>query len=255
MGAGRHRRPGRESNLPSARHFKSLITVPWVALNTAVAGMSSLAISIFSARGARACGHLWGKVNNWAFGIKLSAQGLENLPQNGGGYVLASNHASAGDIWAVLAGLPVDVCWVTKAALLKYPFVGWHLKKVHIPVARRQAGNTDRFLADGAQKIQEGATVVIFPEGTRNRGGADLLPFKKGAFLLARAAGRPIVPVAIIGSNRIWPPGQTLPDAGSITLRIGRPIDPADFPGEDLTPLADHTRQVIKDLIAEEPPQ
>lgn len=229
--------------------------MPWALLNTALAGIGSLAISLFSAPGARACGHLWGKINNWAFGIKLEVEGLENLPHGGGGYILASNHASAGDIWAVLAGLPVDVCWVTKAALLKYPFVGWHLKKVHIPVARRAAGNTRRFLADGARKIQEGATVVIFPEGTRNRGGTDLLPFRKGAFLLARAAQRPIVPVAIVGSHTIWPPGQSLPDAGTIRMRVGPPVDPADFPDEDLTPLADHTRQVIKDLIAEASPQ
>lgn len=224
--------------------------MPYVLLNTMLAGIVSLSISVFSAKGARACGYYWGKTNNWAFGIKLTVRGLENLPGDGGGFILASNHSSAADIWAIFAGVPADICWVAKAALVKYPFLGWHVKKVHIPVARRKAGNTNRFLEDGAQKIRDGATVVIFPEGTRNRGGTDLLPFKKGAFLLAKASGRPIVPVAITGSREAWPPGQTMPGSGPVTLTVGPPINPNEFPGEDLSPLADHTREVIRSMVA-----
>lgn len=231
---------------------RSWIALPWALFNTAFCGVTSLFSSIYSASRARGWGHWWGRTNNAAFGIKLRVEGLEHLPDDGGGFILASNHSSSADIWALFAGVPADICWVTKASLLKYPFVGWHLKRVHIPVARRSAGNTKQFLDDGARKIQEGATVVIFPEGTRNRGGVDLLPFKKGAFLLARASMRPIIPVAITGAEEAWPKGQLLPNKGEVLLRIGPAIDPADFPDKDLTPLADHTRDIIKAMIAED---
>ncbi len=74
-----------------------------------------------------------------------------------------------------------------------------------------------------------------------------MLPFKKGSFLLARTTKRPIVPVAIIGSQDLLPPETLIPKKGTITLRIGSPIDPKQFP--DLDHLADETYRVITELL------
>lgn len=223
--------------------------VPYFLLSTAVLGASSMITGFFSGRLARAHARWWARGGIWAMGIDLRVEGLENLPSDGGGVIVASNHASAADIGAVLAGLPLDICWVAKAELLKVPFVGWHLRMVHIPVARKKAGNTSRFLDAGAKRIQDGASVTIFPEGTRNRGGSELLPFRSGAFRLAKASGRPIVPVAIIDSAKVWPPSERLPRAGRITMRLGAPIDPRRFEGDDLDPLARSTREAIEGLM------
>ena len=222
--------------------------------STAVLGLLSLVASLWSPIQARAFAPVWAKLNTRAIGVSLKVEGLENLPTNmkkQGGIIVAANHNSSADIGAVLAGLPVDVCWVTKAQLLKVPFLGWHLKRVHIPVSRRRGKNIGKLLENGARKIREGATVVIFPEGTRNLGPNKLLPFKKGAFILAIASGRPVVPVAIVGSVKVWPPHKLIPGPGTITVKIGTPIDSAQYTREQLGLLADTTRQAIEQMLPE----
>lgn len=230
--------------------IRGLWFIPYFFTNTAIMGMLSIIVSLWSAKGARWFAPQWAKMNVKAARVKLDVRGLKNIPDpSEGGVIIASNHVSAADIGAVLAGLPVDVCWVTKASLLKVPFLGWHLKRVHIPVARRNAGNTGRFLEDGAQKIRDGAAVVIFPEGTRNPGPGKLLPFKKGAFLLAHASGRPIIPVAIIGSSKVWPVKDKLPGSGTVTMLVGKPIDPQPYSDYELDKLAETTRNAILELL------
>ncbi len=232
--------------------FRDTLLSVFFALNTALLGACSLAASLWSGRAARWFASIWAKINMKASGIKVKVEGLENLEaakSGGGGVIIASNHNSAADIGVVLAHIPLDICWVAKDGLLKIPFIGWHLKRAHIPISRKKGGNTEKFLIEGAEKIKAGASVTIFPEGTRNRTNDVLQPFRKGAFVLALASGRPVVPVAIIGSKEIWPPHARLPKAGMVTLRMGKPIDPSQYAGEDLSRLADDTRQVILNLL------
>jgi len=87
----------------------------------------------------------------------------------------------------------------------------------------------------------------VFPEGTWREDAGPMLPFKKGSFLLARTTGRPILPVAIIGSQDLLPPETLIPKKGTITLRIGVPIDPKQFP--DLDQLAGETYRAITELL------
>lgn len=216
---------------------------------TSLLGFGSLVVGMFNGKGSRRFARVWGKFLCWLCGFKLEIRGLENLPTDGGGYVLASNHQSAADIAVVLGGIPADVCWVAKESLLKIPFIGWHLKIVHIPVARRKSGNTARLLENGAQKIRDGATVVVFPEGTRNRNPEHLLPFRRGAFFLAKAAGRPIIPVGISGSALLMKPETIFPEIGVIKINIGPQIDPNEFDADDLDSLASATRQQIQLLL------
>ncbi|MBF0529420.1 MAG: 1-acyl-sn-glycerol-3-phosphate acyltransferase [Deltaproteobacteria bacterium] len=146
--------------------LRAIWFLPFFTLNTAFFGLMSLIASIWSARQARACGPLWAKVNIWATGARLEVEGLDNLPGGEAGVIIASNHNSAADIGAILAGLPLDICWVAKSDLLKIPFLGWHLKRVHIPVSRKKGGNIERLLRDGVEKINNGASIIVFPEGT-----------------------------------------------------------------------------------------
>jgi 1-acyl-sn-glycerol-3-phosphate acyltransferase len=76
-----------------------------------------------------------------------------------------------------------------------------------------------------------------------------MLPFKKGSFLLARTTKRPIVPVAILGSQDLLPPETLIPKKGTITLRIGSPIDPKQFTDPGLEHLAGETYRAITELL------
>jgi 1-acyl-sn-glycerol-3-phosphate acyltransferase len=191
----------------------------------------------------------------WVAGIKVKVEGKEHLPVssteggNGRGFMIAANHTSAADIFAIMAGLPLDLCWVARASLLRKPFMCWHLKRLHIPLARRSVGSAKRFIREGRSKLDSGAAVVVFPEGTWREGPGPMLPFKKGSFLLARTAERPIVPLAILGSQELLPPETLIPKKGTITLRIGPPIDSKQF--SDLEHLADETYRAITILLGE----
>lgn len=227
-------------------------TVLFVIVTSAL-GLGSMIVGLFNGKASRRFARVWGKFLCWLCRFKLEIDGLENLPSDGGGYVLASNHQSAADIAVVLGGIPADVCWVAKESLLKVPFIGWHLKIVHIPVARGKSGNTQKLLENGARKIQDGATVVIFPEGTRNLNPEHLLPFRRGAFFLAKAAGRPIIPVGIYGSSVLMKPKKIYPEPGVITMKIGEAIDPNLFEDGDLEGLAAETRRRIQMLLDHTP--
>jgi 1-acyl-sn-glycerol-3-phosphate acyltransferase len=189
----------------------------------------------------------------WVAGIKVEVEGKENLPigsstgDNECGCIIAANHTSAADIFAILAGLRLDLCWVARASLLTKPFMGWHLKRLHIPLARGSVGSAKRFIQEGTCKLDSGGAVVVFPEGTWREDAGPMLPFKKGSFLLARTTKRVIVPVAIIGSQDLLPPETLIPKKGTITLRIGSPIDPEQF--SDLDQLSEETYGAITELL------
>jgi 1-acyl-sn-glycerol-3-phosphate acyltransferase len=222
-------------------------------VSTVVSSLLSLLVSIWSEEEARALAQLWARANLWVAGIKVEVEGQENLPigssagDNECGFIIAANHTSAADIFAILAGLRLDICWVARASLLKKLFMGWHLKRLHIPLARGSIGSAKRFIQEGTCKLDSGAAVVVFPEGTWREDAGPMLPFKKGSFLLARTTKRPIVPVAIIGSQDLLPPETLIPRKGTIELRIGSPIDPEQF--TDLEHLSDETYEAISELL------
>jgi 1-acyl-sn-glycerol-3-phosphate acyltransferase len=222
-------------------------------VSTGVLSLVSLFVSIWSEREARALARVWAKANLWVAGIKVKVEGKENLPisslagEGEPGFMIAANHRSATDIFAIMAGLPLDLCWVARASLLKKPFMGWHLQRLHIPLARGSVGSAKRFIRKGKSKLDSGAAVVVFPEGTWREDPGPMLPFKKGSFLLAQASGKRIVPVAILGSQELLPPETLIPKKGTITLRIGPPIDPKQF--SDLDQLAEETYRAITELL------
>jgi 1-acyl-sn-glycerol-3-phosphate acyltransferase len=222
-------------------------------VSTALLSVVSLLISMWSERRARAVSRVWATANLWVAGIKVKVEGKENLPISSSardeerGFMIAANHTSAADIFAIMAGLPLDLCWVARASLLKKPFMGWHLKRLHIPLARGSVGSAKRFIRKGKSKLDSGSAVVVFPEGTWREDPGPMLPFKKGSFLLAQASGKRIVPVAIFGSQELLPPETLIPKKGTITLRIGTPIDPKQF--SDLDQLSGETYRAITELL------
>ena len=236
-------------------NLRGILVLCFYGVSTVLISLVSLLISIWSERAARAVGRVWARANLWVAGIKVKVESAENLPaiRSAGdherGFMIAANHTSAADVFAIMAGLPIDLCWVARASLLRKPFMGWHLKRLHIPLARGSVGSAKRFIRDGKPKLDSGAAVVVFPEGTWREDPGPMLPFKKGSFVLARTAESPMVPLAILGSQKLLPPGKLIPKKGAITLRIGPPIDPKQF--SDLERLLDETYRAISELLEE----
>jgi 1-acyl-sn-glycerol-3-phosphate acyltransferase len=156
-------------------------------------------------------------------GIRYRIEGYENLPD--GPAVLLSKHQSAWETLAFPALMPRPLCYVFKRELLYVPFFGWALgllKMIHI---NRKDGKFafESVIKQGKTRMNEGAWVIMFPEGTRTRTGSQG-KYKTGGARFAVATGAPVVPIAH-NAGHVWPRNSFLKYAGIVTVSIGKPID------------------------------
>jgi 1-acyl-sn-glycerol-3-phosphate acyltransferase len=119
-----------------------------------------------------------------------------------------------------------------------------------IPVDRRNTEAAMRSIDEGAASLRAGNSFLIFPEGTRSR-TADLLPFKKGGFIMAIKAGVPIVPVAVQGGRDAMRKGSAVIRPVTVSIRVGEPIETAGLAVDDRSRLIHEARARIVALLAE----
>lgn len=165
----------------------------------------------------------WGRLGITMAAIKLTVSGENYIPD--GPIIVMSNHASNFDILAMQGYFPRPLSWIAKKELFKIPVFGWSMRRGgYIPLDRGDGRKALKSMDEAAQQVRGGTSVIIFPEGTRTRDG-QLLPFKRGGFLLAVKAGVPVVPVSIVGSFAINPGGSLGLNLGrAVQLRIHAPI-------------------------------
>lgn len=165
-------------------------------------------------------------------GIRVRVHGRDNIPAEP--CVIMSNHQSAWETY-YLQLLFRPQSQVIKSSLLKIPFFGWTFGMIK-PIAidrsdRRRA--IAQVIEQGVERIQQGASVLIFPEGTRTL-PRRLLPFKRGGAVLAKAAGCAVVPVTH-NSGEFWINNGFAKRAGVIDLYIHKPMATANVSAEALT--------------------
>ena len=193
---------------------------------------------------AHLCARLWGNAVLLANGVHVKIEGLEHL-QKKGPYIFMANHQGSYDIFALLGQLPFQFKWLAKKEIFSIPILGWAMTAAgYISIDRDGTRETVEAMNKAALKIREGASVVIFPEGTRSADGS-IQPFKKGGFTLAVKSKVPIVPIAIAGSREILPKDRLTISPGDIRIRIGRPIETAHCSTKDRQALMEEVRQAI----------
>jgi 1-acyl-sn-glycerol-3-phosphate acyltransferase len=209
----------------------------------------ALLISPFDGKGEtiHRLARLWAKILLKVAGVTLTVEGAEHIGK--GSYVIMPNHQSALDIPTLLAALPLSFKFVAKQELFRIPLFGLTIRKAgYISIDRDNPREALKAIEDAVHKIQGGANVLIFPEGTRSPDGK-LLPFMKGAFSLAMRAAVPVMPLAIIGTNALQPAGAVIPvRKGRVTVRIGEPIVLAGKGASYKTELTDIVRGSIERL-------
>lgn len=183
-----------------------------------------------------------------AAGARLRIQGGEKVDFSKPA-VFVCNHQGIMDIPALFIALPVNVRYVGKKQLRRLPIIGWYLALAgHIFIDRANHKAAVESLAEAAQKIARGVSVIMFPEGTRTRDGK-LLPFKKGPFALAMKAGVPVVPVALEGSYKIYRKGSIAGSFGEeIRVNIGDPIPTEGLRDDRREELMRRTRDAMIEL-------
>jgi 1-acyl-sn-glycerol-3-phosphate acyltransferase len=158
----------------------------------------------------------------------IQVEGLEHL-RPGQAYVFAANHRSNFDIFALVSVLPGRFLWVAKKSLFNIPILGQALSRMgSISVDRDNLRSAVQSLDRATATVKRGVSLIIFPEGTRAL-TRELLPFKKGVFIMAIKAGQPIVPVSISGTRFIQPRGTIRMIPGPIKVVISPPIAPHTF--------------------------
>lgn len=163
--------------------------------------------------------------------LPVETRGLERVPP--AGCVYAVNHASFVDVWVLVARLPGSVRFVAKRELYRIPIFGWALRATgQIPMDRRDREAAARSYRSAADVVRGGRSVIVFVEGTRTWTGR-LGEFKKGAFVLAIAAGAPVVPVYLRGTRAAMPRGSLWLRRRPVTLVAGEPVPTAGLTYDD----------------------
>jgi 1-acyl-sn-glycerol-3-phosphate acyltransferase len=156
-----------------------------------------------------------------------------------------ANHQSYMDIPAVFGYLPVQFRIIAKESLFNVPFMGWHLTRAgNIPINRSNRREAMRSIRSAAERIRQGTSVVVFPEGTRSHDGV-LREFKAGSFKLAATAGVPIVPITIVGTCRVLERDSLIFNAGDVEVYIGEQVPTEGASGQRLDELMRRVHDVM----------
>jgi len=167
-------------------------------------------------------------LNLYLSGTILKIKGKEKI-EKGRTYIVMSNHQSLVDVWALIGKLPLQLRWTIKSEVKKMPVFGYALARMgHIYVGRKKRKDVALTLEVPVQKIRDGASVVIFPEGTRGRDGR-LQKFHKGGAIIAIQSGAAILPITINGSRFVLPKDTLALMPGKIEVIVGDSIDPGMF--------------------------
>lgn len=204
----------------------SYIKAFFISIHCIIVALVTIIVSPFDRKGniTHYLSKYFGAVILMIAGVKVVSEGTEKLNALDN-YIFISNHLSYFDIPILMKAIPNNVRFIYKDTLTKIPILGWgmYLGK-YIPINRDNVREAMKSLKKAAERIKNGISVVIFPEGTRSMDGT-LGEFKRGTFVMADEAKVPLVPVAIIGSNRIMPRGKFQIKSGNVKVVFSNPVE------------------------------
>jgi 1-acyl-sn-glycerol-3-phosphate acyltransferase len=233
---------------------RSLATYILVSLYVFVVGPIGMLLAIaFRWKGLLyVLGHAGVRLALSLAGIRYRVAGREHLPLDRAA-VYCANHQSNVDPPVLFDALHPRMHILYKDELNALPILGRALRLGgFIPIDRRNKESAMRSIEAGAASIRSGNSFLIFPEGTRSR-TAELLPFKKGGFIMAIKAGAPIVPIAVQGGRDAMRRGSWIVRPVTVSVRAGQPIETRGLDLERRDDLIARVRREIAALLAQGP--
>lgn len=186
--------------------------------------------------------YLWSKFTIEVIGIELEVKGLENIPKET--CVFIGNHSSILDIPILLYTVDRNLGFIAKKEMMKIPVIGYWLEKTKsVPLDRDNPRSAIKSINDGINNINEGCSMVIFPEGTRSKNGK-VGEFKKGSLKLATKSKVPIVPVSIDRASRSFEDNRKFRPA-KIKVVFGEKVDTKNLSKEEEKSLTENIRNTI----------
>ena len=234
--------------------FRSLATYVLVSLYVLVAAPLGMILALlFRWKGLLyILGHGGVRMGLALSGIKFRVDGAEHMPLDRAA-VYCSNHQSHIDPPVLYEALHPEMRILYKAEIDRLPILPRAFRLAgFIPVDRRNKEAGMRAIEAAAASLRAGNSFLVFPEGTRSPTD-DMLPFKKGAFIMAIKAQAPIVPIAIKGGRDAMHRGSRVIQPVTITIRVGEPVETAGLDVKDRDAVIATVRGRIAQLLAEAP--
>ena len=183
-------------------------------------------------------------------GVRVKVSGLEYLDSNQT-YIFTPNHQSLIEVPLFVAYLGRNPAYLGKKEIFKYPVFGYGIRLIGvIPVDRSNSPAAVESAKLATENLRRGKSYVVYPEGTRSRDGR-MLPFKKGAFMMALDAGVAVVPVTVSGATKIMPKGQVKVFPSTVRISVHKPISTAGYSRENVAELMEKTRAQIFSALDE----
>ncbi len=226
--------------------IRTAFIILWVVVATAVLGIVAIIVSFFSRTGdsVHKIARIWARSILTVSRVPVRVSGLSNI-EPGQSYIYMANHQSNFDIPVLLGYLPVQFRWLAKAELFKIPVFGRAMLGAgYVKIDRFNRESAFKSIEEAAQRMKNGVSVMIFPEGTRSRDGK-IRPFKKGGFVMAVDSGIPIVPVILKGTRSIMAKSSLRIKRGAVEMHIAKPIPTAGYSRETKEGLMEQVRKVI----------
>ena len=234
--------------------IRSVLTYVAVALYVAIVGPPALLLALLlgNPRLLYRAGHQGVRLGLFLSGIRYEVMGLEHL-QHDRAAVYAVNHASNVEppvIFDVLSPLFPKLRILYKAELRKLPVLVRAFDLAgFIPLERANRDQSLPAIARAAEALRAGNSFLIFPEGTRSRTG-ELLPFKKGGFIMALTAQAPVVPVAIKGARTAMRKGSLIIRPVRVHVRLAPPVETRGLTFDDRDRLIQQVRSEVARMLA-----
>ncbi len=187
-------------------------------------------------------------------GVRVEVEGIERLDPNQA-YIFTPNHQSFIEVPVFIAYLGRNPAYLAKKEVFKYPIFGYGIGLMGVvPVDRSNSSAAVESARQATEKLRHGKSFVVYPEGTRSPDGR-LLPFKKGAFMMAIDAGVPVVPVTISGATRIMPKAQVRVYPSTVRITVHDPISTEGYSKDNVAELMERVRaKVLSSLDEQTPP-
>ena len=222
---------------------------PLIWLYTLVLGLLALPGGMFDRSGRRL--HWFSQAWSWLIMKTIlspvKVNGLDKIDTSKP-HVYAVNHASAMDIPVLYVYLPFQFRIVFKKELLKYPVVGWQLKRSgQVCIDQQKPANSIAAIRSAVKSLQAGMPLVIYPEGGRTPDG-EIKPFLPGAFFLAIKAQVDIVPIALVGTYELLPMNTYHLKCRPLEMRVGEPISTTGLKMRDMEAVSARVRKAMEDL-------
>ena len=191
---------------------------------------------------------LWSWIFSKLTFIRYEFYGKEHF-RKGQAYIYVSNHTSFLDIPGLTMLLPGQFRPLAKKELLKIPIFGWIATSAAIIVDRSSPESRKRSIDRLKAFLHDGISILIFAEGTQNRSGNILQPFKDGAFRIAVDTQQPVLPIVVLGAGPLMPPGTINLKPGLIRIYVGKEISTVGMTVADVRQLKQRTFEAMTEMI------